>query len=376
MHHTYIKGLDGLRGLAAVAVFATHYDQIIFIDQTLGYFELGQLIENGKFAVSLFFTLSGFLLSLPYWEHLLYSAPYPNLRTFLLHRLFRIMPAYYLCLTVLLIVQGGWRINFSNPDVLLHYLFLFNFTEFSIFSINSVFWTLALEVQFYFLLPLLFVILRRFVSHAGFIMLLIILIAYAMHYYISHTFSQNIEWPWDSRLTWVRVHGAVLSHSTLAHFPHFILGIFAAWYIKKHKNRAAYTKGAYELIFCLSCLSLVIILSTPIYDYITIPSGRYGFPIASILITLIIVSTPQSWVAVKLLDSVLLKKLGLISYGVYLYHLPILNYLDRAMLNAGYDVIKYPVFFALSSLAITLLVASVSYRFIEKPVLDKIRQKK
>jgi len=375
MYHNYIKGLDGLRGLAAVAVFATHYDQIIFIDQTLGIFDLGQLFENGKFAVSLFFTLSGFLLSQPYWEYLLYSAPKPDTKTFLIHRLLRIIPAYYLCLTALLFVQNGWHINFKNPDIWLHYLFLFNFTEFSIFSINSVFWTVAVEMQFYFLLPLLFIVLRRFINHAGLIMLFIILIAYGIHYFLTHTINQHIMWPWDNHLTWVRVHGAVISHSILAHLPHFVMGIFAAWFIKKQQNKAGYKRLTYELVFTLACLLLFIILSTPVYDDITIPSGRYGFPVASMLITLIIISTPQSLVAVTILDSVLLRKLGQISYGVYLYHLPVLNYLDSTLQNAGYDIVKYPFLFAISSFILTLIIASVSYRFFERPILNKIRQK-
>lgn len=372
MLHTHIKGLDGLRALAALAVFASHYDQIVFVDLTLSYFDLGQLFANGSVAVSLFFTLSGFLLSLPFWHSLLHALPPPEIKTYLLRRLARIVPAYYLCLSILLCVEGGWRFAFSNPDAVLHYLFLFNFTEFSIFSINAVFWTLAVEIQFYCLLPLLFSVLRKVPRRAGLVVLCIICSSLVLHYFVLNAFSQSIPWPWDTRLTWIRVHGAVLSHSILAHLPHFLSGVFAAWYISSRKQSGASPK-IYEWIFCSTSLLLLIILSTPIYAYILLPACRYGFPIITILMTLLIVATPHSRLAEKTLDSLLLQKLGALSYGFYLYHLPILHYLDRTMQNAGYDVVEHGAIFAISSLLLALLTAFVAYHLLEQPVLRKIR---
>lgn len=374
MQNAHIKGLDGLRGLAALAVFTTHYDQIVYVDQKIGYFDLGQLFANGYVAVSLFFTLSGYLLSLPYWEYLLYATPRQNIKTYLLHRLARILPAYYCCLTLLLFIDNSWQFAFSNPDILLHYLFLFNFTEYSILSINSVFWTLAVEMQFYLLLPLLFLLLQKMPKQAGVLTLSIILITYILNYFISNTFDQNIYWPWDNQLTWIRVHGAVLNHSTLAHLPHFLCGVLAAGYIRPRKNTPI-PQWLYQTTFLTSSLLLIIMLSTPLYEVLSITAGHYGFPVVSVLITLIIVSTPQATLAVKFLDSFMLRKLGLISYGFYLYHLPILHYLDSSAQNAGIDVVEHWALFAVGGLIVSFIAATLSYRFIERPVLIAVRTK-
>ena len=374
MHNTHIKGLDGLRGLAALAVFASHYDQIIFVNKRAGYFDLGQLFANGNVAVSLFFTLSGYLLSLPYWDSLLYSAPHRNLKTYLLHRLARIMPAYYFCLTWLLFTDNHWQFAFSNPDILLHYLFLFNFADFSIFSINSVFWTIAVEMQFYLLLPLLFKLLQKIPKQAVMLILSIILIAYMLHYFVINTFDKNIYWPWDNQLTWIRVHGAVLNHSTLAHLPHFLCGVLAAGYARRIKNTGI-AEGGYQVVFLATSFLLIIILSTPLYEVLSVPAGHYGFPVLSVLIALMILSIPHSALAVRFLDSLPLRKLGMISYGFYLYHLPVLQCLDRFAQNAGFDVVEHWALFAACSVILALITATLSYRLIERPVLIAVRAK-
>jgi len=374
MQKDHIKGLDGLRGIAAIAVFATHYDQIIFVDFSIAMFDLGLLFENGKIGVSLFFILSGFLLSLPFWDQLLYSIPFQGTRRYFKFRFARIIPAYYVCLTALLIINEEWKLALSSPDILLHYLFVFNLTEFSIFSFNSVFWTLAVEMQFYLILPILFWVLQWFKPrHTSIIVLSLIFTPYVIQYLIIEYFTHSVQWPWDNNLTWVGIFGAVISHSIIAHLPHFILGVFAGRYVK-NQNLQALGKRWYELIFWLAVAFLFIILSTPVYDSISLPASRYGFPIVSILITLVIISCSRTLFAVKILDSFMFKQLGVISYGVYLYHLPVLNYLDFLMKKNGYDVMEYASLYAIISFLLTLMFALVSYYLVEQPILKVVRK--
>jgi len=63
----YIAGLDGLRALAALAVFGVHFQQITGVAGRVGPFDVQTLLANGNTGVCLFFVLSGFLLSLPFW---------------------------------------------------------------------------------------------------------------------------------------------------------------------------------------------------------------------------------------------------------------------------------------------------------------------
>ena len=75
-----IEGLDGLRALAALGVFGVHPDQIVRFTGKIGPNELPRLLANGNHGVALFFTLSGFLLSMPFWRARMSRSPIPSVR--------------------------------------------------------------------------------------------------------------------------------------------------------------------------------------------------------------------------------------------------------------------------------------------------------
>ena len=225
----YIAGLDGLRGLAALAVFGVHFNQIVRLDSRWGPFNIEMLLANGNHAVSLFFSLSGFLLSLPYWKAMVDHRPFPDVRTYLLRRTARILPAYYVALTALIIIGALWRIPDARADILLHYIFLFNFAEFSIFSINPPFWTLAVEIQFYLLLPCIFLLINKSSPHKPLQFITVVAVgSYGLQYLLMGSVSRIIPWPFNPWLTWIRPHGAVLSHSILANLHIFLMGVAAS----------------------------------------------------------------------------------------------------------------------------------------------------
>ncbi len=70
-----LPGLDGLRALAALSVFGVHFNQIVQFDCHIGPVSVYRLLANGNHAVSLFFSLSGFLLSLPFWKAIASGRP-------------------------------------------------------------------------------------------------------------------------------------------------------------------------------------------------------------------------------------------------------------------------------------------------------------
>jgi len=244
-----LKGLDGLRAFAALAVFGVHYNQIVDIDHVIAYFDIGQLLANGEVGVLLFFSLSGFLLSLPFWSHYLSGTKKPNIKRYIMRRLARVMPAYYVCLTLLILFNNHWRLAGSFTDIALHYSYLFNWFEFSILSINAPFWTLATEMQFYLILPLFMLWLGR--GHSLLKMGVLILASYTIHFAVQDNLKQIIAWPWNDWQIWLRPHGAVISQSLFAHLPHFLLGTLAAWFTTKHVKAMAQFKYA-DLVFWIS----------------------------------------------------------------------------------------------------------------------------
>ena len=375
-----LEGLNGLRALAALAVFAVHYNQTVRFDGELGPFQLARLLPNGEHGVSLFFALSGFLLALPFWRALGAGHRLPGLGAYAMHRAARILPAYYLLLTLLVVLGGMWRIPGAWADIALHYLFLFNFAEFSIFSINAPFWTLAVEVQFYVLLPVLFLLLAR-VKAGWRVPLVVVLgaVAYAGHYWLVSGFIQIVPWPLDPRLVWIRPFGAVLNHSLLAHLPHFLLGILAArWLLGQASvSKEAGTprrKTAHELVFWSALVLVLVCVGTPLEETIQVPFGRYGLPVVPILLTAMIATAPSTRLARRCLELPPLRGLGTISYGFYIYHLPCLLLVDRMLAQRGIDAVEHAFSYGAAALALALAVSAVSYGVIERPVMTAARK--
>lgn len=376
-----LRGLDGLRGLAVLAVFGVHYNQIVDVDVQLGPFDFYRLLVNGEYGVALFFILSGLLLSQPFWKSVLYQAEWPDLKIYVLHRFARILPAYYLALTTLIILTGYWRYPEAWTDILLHYSFLFNYTEFSFFSINAPFWTLAVEVQFYCLLPLLFLLLRQFSAlKIAITLLLLSIISYGLLYWLAVTIDKTIAWPGSPVLTWVRPYGAVITHSLLAHLPHFFIGVMCGGlllYLKTEKPDVIDTGGRrYEIVFWISLGLVLLLLATELGETIQIPFGRYGLPLVPLLLGTMILTTPLTQQARKILDSKALRILGMLSYGIYIYHLPVLGLVDRIMAESAMDAREHWGYLAIISLTLTVLAATISYFLVERPVLKLVHQKK
>ena len=369
-----IRGLDGLRAIAALAVFAVHFNQIVRFDTHIGPIDVYKLLANGEHGVALFLILSGFLLAMPFWRALQSGAPLPGLGVYALRRMARIIPVYYVVLTVLIFHGNIWKTPGALADILLHYTFLFNYTEFSIFSINPPFWTLAVEVQFYVLLPSLFLVIRRMTVWQSLCILFAVAAgAYTIQYGLMNSVTHTIPWPFAPWLTWVQPYGAVISHSLFAHFPHFLLGVAAGklfLYLKANevlnsKRMRRFSESSFWL-----CLALIVLmLGTGLEEKIQIPNGRYGLPIVPVLLAILILSAPVSRIARRCLDFFPLRVLGLISYGFYIYHFPCLHLTDRYMTGIGIDARTHWVLFGLISLALATAVASISYLAIEKPIL-------
>ena len=368
-----LTGLDGMRGLAALAVFGVHFNQIAEVDTTIGPVDFYLFFANGEYGVALFFLLSGLLLSQPFWKSIFYQTTWPGLQIYFIRRLARILPAYYFSLTLLILITGYWKYSEAWPDILLHYSFLFNYTEFSFFSINAPFWTLAIEVQFYFLLPCIFLALRRLAPYQAFIMLFCMsLTAYFLHFGLVSTIDETILWPLNPVLTWIRPYGAVITHSLLAHLPHFLIGIMTGGLLLhlRTRNPTRFPVGSwvYDAIFWLSLSLLLLCLSTEATDWVQIPHGRYGLPVVSLLLGALLVSAPLSHSANRLLESILLRPVGVLSYGIYIYHLPILGLVDKTMGEYGFDAGENWIYLVLISLPLTLLAATLSYMVVERPI--------
>jgi peptidoglycan/LPS O-acetylase OafA/YrhL len=150
-----------VRAIACLIVMAFHICLIgnstyLWDPFNLSHALFGAIVYAGAVGVTLFFVLSGFLLFMPYAKSLLVEhTAWPSACRFYLRRAFRIIPAYYICLFLLVLLThreylqpAHWR------ELGLFLVFFMESSNITYQKINGPFWTLGVEWQFYMLLPL------------------------------------------------------------------------------------------------------------------------------------------------------------------------------------------------------------------------------
>ena len=138
----YYSVLDGWRGFSILCVLATH-----MLPVGLPSWNLNEAL--GRIGMSIFFTLSGFLIT----STLIY---HPNLKNFLIRRVLRILPLAWAFLVIALPL-----VSRSLPDYLAHFLFYENLLPNPFNEVTGHYWSLCLEIQFYLFIALLFAIFRK-----------------------------------------------------------------------------------------------------------------------------------------------------------------------------------------------------------------------
>jgi peptidoglycan/LPS O-acetylase OafA/YrhL len=167
-----IAVLDGVRAFACLSVIAYHIDHLtlgnhLWSSATVG-FVLADIAQSSFSGVALFFILSGFLLFMTYARSLLFDGEWPEMRRFYLRRIFRIWPGYYVSLLLMVLVLHPEYLQLDHLKQDLLFLTFFMDSRSSTYQqINGPFWTLAVEWQFYMLLPILALGLRWIVQRGS-----------------------------------------------------------------------------------------------------------------------------------------------------------------------------------------------------------------
>lgn len=341
-----IKTLDGLRGYAALFVLIAH---LPFKEKLMPNFIITflQKFQLGYFGVEIFFVLSGFLITRILLKEK--KSGKFSFKSFYWKRLLRIFPIYYISILIYLLID-----NLENIIYLVtytsNYFFAFNFSS-SPFRHT---WSLSVEEQYYLIWPLL-IYFFTLKSSKKIIMYLTPIIVLVSTYIIIKNFDFNTS----NGLIYRGLQTKILSLSA---------GSYFAFIEDKVK----------EVHFKIVCLLITIIL----VDLTFILNIKdLGFPnkIPVAFILLLMYSLLASCVFILVLNleyyqikitriftNKIICFLGLISYGLYLYHLPILYYFELSHMH-------YEKEFNLIQLLIVMLLIFVfpilSYYIIEKPLL-------
>ena len=345
----YQPGLDGLRALAVSAVVAYH----------LGY----PWAQGGFLGVDTFFVLSGFLItSLLLAEHS--DTTTISLRGFWSRRARRLLPAVFVMIGVVCLYAAtnvpSIQLDTLRADAISSIFYVANWhfiaakqSYFALFTnplpLNHL-WSLAIEEQFYLLWPLIVIGLLRF-GHGRRRALVVSTIAGIIGSQIAMTVLYSPDNP--SR--------AYYGTETRAHT--ILIGCLLAMIIRQWPDLPArtgialQTLGAFALVACIAAFKLGGSGSTYFHG------GSIAFAItAAIVIAALIAPGP----GLRTIFSIgPLRYLGRISYGIYLWHWPIIVFMtpERMGLNGNR--------LSLARVATTLAISAASFHLIEQPILHR-----
>jgi peptidoglycan/LPS O-acetylase OafA/YrhL len=347
--------LDGVRGMAILMVIVWHY----FVRQTDA--GLGPAVAAGRSAmglmwsgVDLFFVLSGFLIAGILIDHRDASNYF---RVFYLRRAGRILPLYILVLALFVLFASGplsrsasfsWL--FADPLPMWSYA---SFTQNVLMGLRGdygphglgITWSLAVEEQFYLVLPLLIYVLPR----RALVFALALGVASApVLRHLSPGFHAFVNTPWraDSLLS-----GALLA--VLVRRPSFVAAV--------RRRR-----------FALASVFAVFVAGAAVLTFRPEPFGSLvHLWLAGLYSTLVLLAflgdeTPAG----RVLARPALVWVGQRSYGIYLFHQAVSGLLHGAIRHRP-PQIQTPADagITLAALAVTLALAALSYRFFESPLL-------
>ena len=350
----HIPALDGVRGFAAAMVFVYHYGggaQSSSLPVRL----IGSLTHFGWAGVSLFFVLSGFLISGILWDG--FQRP-DWWQRFYLRRSLRIFPLYYLALLIAAIVWLATGVRDLTPMLLyVFYLgdvpyFAHQFESMTLSTPLIHFWSLAVEEQFYILWPfmLLWCNGRRLRAKQLILILWTLSLVFRLIMFRVHA-----PLDWERQFLLGRA-GELLAGAYLA------IAIRGAAEEKRRLFRwlPAIFIGSFLLILAISVVSGGPDIESPLMS-------TAGFAICSLLFASVLGLSLQPGVLQSFFSMPLLRWLGKISYGIYVYNLLLRAGFIWITLKLGSYISSnlsyngYMILLALVALIGTLSLASLSY---------------
>lgn len=155
MNSSRIPSLDGLRALSISFVFLGHIFMADHAAQQRPVYIrfIRSLLGDGEFGVQIFFVISGFLITWLLLKERNKSGTI-DIKAFYIRRAFRILPAYYTLILVMIFLSVLGLISVSGRDLLhvLTFTWIYNFHEWNWYLAHT--WSLGVEEQFYIFWPL------------------------------------------------------------------------------------------------------------------------------------------------------------------------------------------------------------------------------
>jgi peptidoglycan/LPS O-acetylase OafA/YrhL len=292
----------------------------------------------GKLGVDTFFVLSGYVITKSWGSR---PTDLSTSKAFMSRRIKRLFPVYWASL----VVYAGLRARHlfhswhGIGTLLLHVVGMQFLLPYAAYQVNSVYWTLTTQIHFYLLFPVLIYAMRKMRMRSALIAILLFSVGFRV---LLHTTNQ---WPADT---------------ILGRIDQFALGMAAALVASRTNRflRVMRTTTA-QTIAWLALIVLVFLYGStwvgPSHTQ-AIVAETFGHPVFAVLLAVCLLRLPRSDRMSK--TAATFAGLGTISYSVYLWHLPIFEWLGSA---GSVGIVAATI--------ASLIVGTISYFVLERPSL-------
>jgi peptidoglycan/LPS O-acetylase OafA/YrhL len=347
---SYYPALDGLRGIGCALIIIYHL--FPFINQYLFFSFL---------AMDIFFVLSGFLIT----DILLNSFGQKDyLKNFYVRRLLRVFPLYYTSLIFFILIlpnvlQMPIDIVYYVHNQSYFWVFLQNwlliFKPVNEHYINHL-WSMGVEEQFYLLWPLLFAVVKRPKILLGFLIMLLLSFCAFRFYIWTHPIT---DLSYYNFYAYTRIDG-------------ICIGCMIALMQKINSKFVANYMGIIVLAFALINFAFyeLNLQHNNSFPYLALIGYSTFSMVFGVLVHTIINNNSKFFTAV--FDVSFFKFLGRISYGTYVFHLPLYVLAGPYIIKWFSQNLQFASPYLLGSIFLTILSFSLgwlSYRYFEMPFL-------
>ena len=348
---SFIPKIDGLRFIAILSVVLYHLSGFIFkkdyhsYNDNFNYNFIKEILSRGYIGVPLFFTISGFILGMPFAKFYLLKEKQISLKKYFSRRITRLEPPYILVMFFLLIGSVYIAKVITLRNGLISFVFSILYCHNFAFPgqlpfLNCVAWSLEIEVQFYILAPLLaYLFSIKTATTRRMIICALCLFLILINYY----FNLNLK-------------------SLINYLHYFLIGfLLVDIFITKS---IIFNKSKFDSLIAFAFFITIWLFKEGHTKYLDI------LQVVSIFCFYYYVLIHDVF---NILNYKLITNIGGMCYSIYLIHFQIISFFGNPLMRisfSNYSILNISLY-AIVLIILVTLISSIFFILIERPFMER-----